>query len=521
MMIGKKESQFTRKTTIIDSDFVRMFVPGQNLAISFSDFKLSLGVTGTLTATGDPLGVPVLSEPSPGDFQIRAIESGAGILASVSAQNGIKVKTNFAQGASGVELIKDLNADQQLFRSLVAGGGINISSTGDAIQITAVDAVVSTKTVIISIEADFPSPIAGVITLVADTQYLLIQDITTTNRFVMQEATTIAGTESLNITFTYTGVDDMFTGVNVTNRISKLSIDCPNGRIVNWSTNVFKIFRMNDISIVSCDKIALINSSGALGVCRFTNVSPAEVTTDGIELTGNWNSFLHEISAASITGGAYFNLGTATFNSIIIDLPLTALAVGTVLVSGASGSANINAGGIGIVTRAITSGLGSPLSGVSVNDALWNFSGNNEIADTRPDALLSMQGNATNTVISSSGTPVLVAGVWVVESTSQMTGTTGGRVTYNGGKDSKLPITASVTVSPVSGGTIEMSAEIAINGTVIPGSKRTASAASGGSSSITIPWQFNFESGDFVEVFVTNEDSTTNLLVSSATFRVN
>ena len=104
MAIGKKESQFTVKTTIIDSDFVRMFVAGQNLAISFNDFKLSLGVTGTLTAVGDPLAVQVLNEPTAQDYQIRAIESGAGILASVSAQNGIKIKTNFFPKMFGVSL---------------------------------------------------------------------------------------------------------------------------------------------------------------------------------------------------------------------------------------------------------------------------------------------------------------------------------------------------------------------------------------------------------------------------------
>jgi len=315
----------------------------------------------------------------------------------------------------------------------------------------------STKTVIISVESDFPTAVAGVITLAADTQYLLVQDITTASRFIMQEDTTITGTESLNITFTYTGTGDMFTGVNVTNRISNIAISCATGRVLNWSTNVFKIFRMNDVTIVACDKIALMNSTGGVGVCRFTNVSPAEVTTDGIELTGSWNTFLHEISAATISGGAYFNLGTATFSAFVVDLPLAALASGTNLITGATGSANINAGGIGLVTRALTSGAGIPLNGVTVDDALWNFRNNDDIADTRPDGLLSMQGNATNTVIATQGVPVLVAGVWVVESTSQMTGTTAGSLTYNGGKDAKLPITVSVTIAPVSGGTVAVS----------------------------------------------------------------
>lgn len=521
MSNSQKISQFNSQTLLSDSDLVTIVRNGQNFNVTFSDLKASLGVTGTLSQAGDPLGVPILTEPTTADYLIKNVESSKGIIASESAQGGVLLGANFAQGAAGVTVVEDLDSLQYKIRSIVAGAGVNVAVAGDAIQIAASETPVSTKTVVVNEIGDFPSPVLGVITLDVDTQYLLVQDITSPSTFVMQEATTITGTESLNIRLTYTGTGDMFTGVNVATRISNMSINCPSGRIINWSTNVFKIFRMNDVSIIACDRVALMHSDSALGVCRFTNVSPAEVTTDGIELTGNWNSFLHEISVVSISVGAYFNLGTATFNSIIIDLPLAALGAGTNLISGLTGSGNINAGGIGILTRGLTSGAGTPLSGVSVDDALWNFTGNNEIADTRPDALLSMQGNATNTVIASAGTPVLIAGTWVIESVSQMSGTTAGRVTYDGGKDAKLPITASITISPVSGGTISMSAEIALNGVAIAGSKRTAAAASGGASSITIPWQLNFTSGDLIEVFVTNEDSTTDLLVSSATLRVN
>ncbi len=521
MSHDQKISSFTNQAALVGTDLITIVRSGTNFNVTFTGLINSLGVTGTLEPIGDPSGTPVLNQPGAGVNEIRNIETSKGIIASISAQDGVDIATDFTQGAAGVQIIPDLNAAQYLLRSLVAGQGINVSAAGDSIQIATTATAASTKTVIIAVESDFPAPSAGVITLVADTQYLLVQDITTSNRFVMQELTTVTGTESLNITFAYTGTGDMFTGVNVANRISHLTIDCPNGRILNWSTNVSRLFRMNDITIKSCDKIAIMNSVGGVAICRFTNVSPAEVTTDGIELTGDWNTFLHEVSAATINGGAYFNLGTATFDAFIVDLPLVNLAGGTNLISGASGSANINTGGIGLVTRALTSGAGVPLSGVSVDDALWHFQNNDDIADTRADGLLSMQSNAVNTVISVQGTPVLVAGTWVIESTSQMTGTTAGKLTYNGGKEARLPITASVTIEPVSGGTITVSACIAINGSVIVNSKREASASPGGAASITVPWQENFSTTDTVEIFVANESSTVDLLVSSAIHRMN
>ena len=68
------------------------------------------------------------------------------------------------------------------------------------------------------------------------------------------------------------------------------------------------------------------------------------------------------------------------------------------------------------------SGAGSLLDGITVDDEKWQFDLNDDIADSRPDALMSMQGNATVTTIAVAGTPVKVAGTWVVEADSQMKG---------------------------------------------------------------------------------------------------
>jgi len=135
MAIGKKESQFTVKTTITDAEFVRFFTPGQNLAISFSDFKTSLGVTGTLNPVGSPLGVPVLEQPVAGVNNIRTLESGAGILASVSAQNGISLKWNVSQDGTGVPLVDSVTATKPTIASLSAGLGISIIKTDNDIVI--------------------------------------------------------------------------------------------------------------------------------------------------------------------------------------------------------------------------------------------------------------------------------------------------------------------------------------------------------------------------------------------------
>lgn len=394
-----------------------------------------------------------------------------------------------------------------------------VNYTG-ALQKGGVDVeIVATKRVLVLAKADFPAPASGIITLAAGTVYELGNDVSLgTDRIVFSDNSVVRGIGSISVTLTYTDTGDMFTFTDVNGRVDNMTVACASGRMINFTCTSQKILRCTDLS-VACDRLALIDGTNAIS--RFTNVSPSTMTTSGITFTGAQRSFLFDTSASTVSAGDLFNLGTATFDSWIASRVLVSLAGGTNFIDGAASSANINAGGVGSLQDNRISGAGTPLNGITVDDARWEFRGNDDIADTRPDGLLSMQGNATATVISVAGTPVLIAGTWVVERTSQMSGTTGGRLTYDGGKDATLPCIGSFTVEPVSGGAVNISVETAINGSVIPNSKRTASASSGNSASITVPWQEVLSAADFVEHFVTNESSTVNILVSSAIARVN
>jgi len=521
MSNSQKISQFNSQTLFNDSDLLTIVRGGQNYNISFADLKASLGVTGTLSQVGDPLGVPILTEPTTADYLIKNIESSKGIIASESAQGGVLLAANYTQGAAGSKVIADLDADQYLYRSLLAGDGINIATTGDAIQITAVDAIVSSKTVIVSVESDFPEAVVGVVTLEADTNYLLVQDISTANRFVLSDTTTISGTGIQNITFTYSGVDDMFTCVGTTNAWQNLRIDAPNGRVFNWTTTVASVIRVSDVVIANCDKIGVFGSTGGLGLARFTNVSPGNVITDGLEFTGDWNGFIFEVSFAAINGGSYFNLGTATFDTLVIDIPITSLAVGTSLISGMVDSGNIVAGGIGVVTRAITSGLGTPLVGVSVDDTRWAFAINNEISDSINDGLMYVEGSTTQTVIASAGVSVKINNVWTSAGESRFDFDSNGRLTYIGERPTKLPIDLTTTLLAAAGGDKQVGLCLAINGSIVTPTCKVSTASSSKAASVTTLWQHEFVNGDYVEGFVSNDTNTENIIVEQAIMRIN
>ena len=168
-MTSQKISQFNVSTSLNTSDLFTFVVNGTNKTISFLDFQTALGVTGSITQVGDPLATPVLNTPSANTYNIRNLEDGAGILTSVSPQDGIEIKWNVAQDAIGVSLTSGLTTAQPDIASLTAGLGISIVKTNDNIVIkNTVDPATGLSNRVVVTEA---SDLAG--TLDSTKQYFL------------------------------------------------------------------------------------------------------------------------------------------------------------------------------------------------------------------------------------------------------------------------------------------------------------------------------------------------------------
>lgn len=395
------------------------------------------------------------------------------------------------------------------------GGG----TTKKALISTINDALTPSNQVLINAKSDFPAAVSGVITLLADTQYVIGADINLgSDVFAMADLTCLTGNESVLTTLTSTSTGDLFTMSDATVSINNLTIDIPNGRMFNFTDTASRILRCQEL-VVNCDRWGTFISTSD-SIIRFNNCA-GSIATDGLTFVGDFRNLFWDTSAITIAAGSIFDLGTATFDSILIDVVVANLNGSSVALTGATGSANINTGGIGSLTRLVNGVTGTPLAGITPDDARWEFSGNDSIRDTRPDGLLSMQGNATATVIATQSVYVLVAGVWTVEDTSQFTGTAAGRLTYNGTKDIKQPITFSCSIEPVTGGSTNLSMRVAINGAVIAASEQDVRTSSGTPVNITLIWQSVLSTGDYVEVWVANDDNTNNVLVSSAIARMN
>lgn len=384
--------------------------------------------------------------------------------------------------------------------------------------------ILPAKQVLVNSLSDLPAPVAGVIMLETNKIYVLGSDVyLANNRIDAGDSTALIGLDNIAATITYTGTGDMITVNNVSWRISRVTLSAVNGRVFNVNYTSPRVFRTEGVVISSCNKVGLFNSTSSSTVLRFSEFTVVNAAADGLEFTGSWGTLFYDVSIAIISGGALFNLGAATFNTIIIKGTEVTLAASTYLIDGAAGSANINAGGAGIVLYCPLSGTGAsnPLNGVTTEDALWLFDNSPDIADTRADGLLSMTGNATATTIGVAGTFYLVAGTWTVQRDSQFTGTAAGRLTYNGGRSTIVPISASVSVAPSSGTNKNIRVVIAKNGSPITASRAQVNTDAGVPLSMTCIWQLELAPSDYVEVFVTNSTDTVSVVVSDAVFRVN
>lgn len=380
-----------------------------------------------------------------------------------------------------------------------------------------------TKLVVVNSVSDLPTPVSGQITLADSTNYLIGNDINIgTDVIIMGQDTVFEGLDENVVTVTYGGTGVMFTAVDKSCRLKGFCASCTSGTFLNASNTGGNEGTSNvivDNIDVRCSTLGSIGNLNILAVfrCAFN-----EISTQGFSFTGALgNAITFNDITINQQAGSFLNLGSATFISFEVVNYLMVGAGGTTFLSGAAASANLRTGGLGRISRGRNLGSETVLSGITEDDDKWQFSLNDKLRDTRSDGLLSMQGNATATTITTPGTYVKVAGTWVVGPVSQFAGTTGGRLTYNGIKSIRVPITASISVEPTSGTNKVIALRIAKNGTTIANSQISVKADSGSPLNMSSPWQETLVPGDYIEVFVTNSSDTTSVLVSRAVLRIN
>ena len=516
---GRKKSNFPTQSSVLSGASMDYFVSGTNYQISYANFIAGLGVTGSLVAAGSVTGSPVL------DIQgainnIRTLENGYGVKASISPENGITLDHNFTADTVGSPLLLNPSSTNPTIASIVGSSSIAVQAVGNHLVLETTDTPITTKTVIINEASDFPVAVGGVITLEDNTDYFITNDVTVADRFVMGLSSQLRGTGTVITTLTYTGVGSMLSGNDCDFRVADLTLAFPNGPLHTITSSTAA-----GIGIVAYQNTVLFGHSIGNVNCRIFSILIAGVvlTNGGLTSTATTMDVLSADSTTWIQfAGTGLDLGTTIFESVLINNSFASISAGAYLIDGLANSANITATGEGLLANIRSTGDGDDLgANITPNDDRWLFESNNRIRTTVRDSICSMQSNATETVIAVASTPVKIAGTFVVGRNSGFTPDTTGRATYNLATDIVVPIGVSLTAQMATGGNHDIRAYISVNGVVDSNSGIGTTASSAGKGNISLTWQSELSTDDYLEVWIENTTDTTNIIVADMVFRVN
>jgi len=132
---GIKKSKFPATTTVASTDTFDLINGNTNKKITFANLITALGVLGTIQQQGAATGTPVL-DPDGSVKNIRNLENGAGVKASVSPQDGITLDLNLTVDQTGVPLLLNTTDTTPDLVSIVASTGISATAVLNTIVLT-------------------------------------------------------------------------------------------------------------------------------------------------------------------------------------------------------------------------------------------------------------------------------------------------------------------------------------------------------------------------------------------------
>jgi len=122
--------------------------------------------------------------------------------------------------------------------------------------------------------------------------------------------------------------------------------------------------------------------------------------------------------------------------------------------------------------------------------------------------------SAAQTTIAGAGTAVKMAGTTTAISTRQFTHTDN-KLLYTGQITSRFWITATVTLD-VASGADNLSVQLFKSGALITGSEQRVFNTAGEPSQVTAMIDTTLATGNYIEIYVENEDTTANIDVTQA-----
>lgn len=354
--------------------------------------------------------------------------------------------------------------------------------------------------------ADFPTPVANVITLAANTEYYLDGAISVgDDTFVLSNNSAIVGGGSAYSSLTTTTTGNVFTSSS-SFTLSNFAVNASAATVFACVGGAFESAYLDKLTINTCSTIGTFSAWYSL----FWDQGAAVSFANGLTMSGTCNIFILDL-VSFITGyTTAVDLDSATFNTCSFNRCGFSYASATNHVIIAASSANINTSKMGRFTANTfnASATNIVLNG-DTGDLRWEYVRNFNLADTTKNAQIYMH-TVTLTALDAAdgdlGNPKKINGAtnWVTYHADQFTATTDGRLTYIGTTTEEFLATGHI-IGTCASSTQTIAFYIAKNGTVITASKTQREFASTAVGSPT-PCEaiVTLATGDYIELYIEN-----------------
>ncbi len=131
----RKKSNFSAQTVIPSGATFDFVYNGTNYKITVEDMIAAFGTVGTLSQLGDAAETPILKQTGTLN-EIRNLEDGSGVKASISADGGAQLDHNFSNGSGGTDVISGITETAPVVKNIIGGTGITITDDDNGITIS-------------------------------------------------------------------------------------------------------------------------------------------------------------------------------------------------------------------------------------------------------------------------------------------------------------------------------------------------------------------------------------------------
>lgn len=265
--------------------------------------------------------------------------------------------------------------------SLTTGSQFLAMDTGDFYIFNGSAWNIKTNKVTVLSVADFPAPVAGVITLADNVTYLINGNVDIgTNVIVFGIRNAIVGKDRLNdklvsqTTGTMMTIDST-TVPKLSMTFNEVTLSCPNGTLINAIKTSISFVQVSFASVKTFGNTADCPST-SFRACGINNI-----TTGGLTFTGTCGTLRVLVNVISNNAGTLLSLGTATFTMALIDANVITVNATQTFLSGTTLGANMT--GEGVVSSNALLGAGTFVSGITAQDLNWFFVNNQKTVNTK------------------------------------------------------------------------------------------------------------------------------------------